>query len=347
MGSPTKADLQSSPVLAVPACTHMYPCPAHALVRSLACPPALHSQTHYAACCLNPASAAIPRHPAAWSSLFLCCTFFARCMRDEHPAAPTSRWSLVYLAEPPTVAVLCVYCSKDGRPLPTIEVEFHNLRIEADALVGSAGNPSVLNSALSVLRTVTCQRPPTTPHTILAGVSGVLKLGVCRVAGGPGGGPGLGNAGDGGSTCKSCVYWSESIEGAGDGVCVHGQGQGRALCGQMECLVGWQTCAEPLPLPCVHPSSVPALLPTRRGALPCLPWHSAGRMTLLLGPPSGGKSVLLQALSGRLRTSRNLRVRNGRPVVGGDMHVPSGEGFATQCCCRYACVVELSVQSSL
>lgn len=31
-------------------------------------------------------------------------------------------------------------------------------------------------------------------------------------------------------------------------------------------------------------------------------------MTLLLGPPSGGKSVLLQALSGRLRSGRNLRV---------------------------------------
>ena len=31
-------------------------------------------------------------------------------------------------------------------------------------------------------------------------------------------------------------------------------------------------------------------------------------MTLLLGPPSGGKSVLLQALSGRLQSGRNLRV---------------------------------------
>ena len=35
----------------------------------------------------------------------------------------------------------------------------------------------------------------------------------------------------------------------------------------------------------------------------------AGRITLLLGPPSGGKSVLLQALSGRLRPGRKLRVR--------------------------------------
>lgn len=98
---------------------------------------------------------------------------------------------------------------KDLRPLPTVEVEYHNLRIEADALVGKAGNPSVLNSALGLLRTVTLQRPPTAPHTILDGISGVLK---------------------------------------------------------------------------------------------------PGRMTLLLGPPSGGKSVLLQALSGRLRPRRNLRI---------------------------------------
>lgn len=47
-------------------------------------------------------------------------------------------------------------------------------------------------------------------------------------------------------------------------------------------------------------------------AAPCISLGVAtGRMTLLLGPPSGGKTVLLQALSGRLRPSRNLRVRQG------------------------------------
>ena len=57
----------------------------------------------------------------------------------------------------------------------------------------------------------------------------------------------------------------------------------------------------------------PASLPCP--ALPCFPAHClplvrrAGRITLLLGPPSGGKSVLLQALSGRLRPGRKLRVR--------------------------------------
>ena len=89
-------------------------------------------------------------------------------------------------------------------------VEWRDLRVTAEALVGSAANPSVLNSFRDALRLVTLQRPPTTPHTILAGVSGVLR---------------------------------------------------------------------------------------------------PGRMTLLLGPPSGGKSVLLKCLSGRLQPSRNLRVR--------------------------------------
>lgn len=33
-----------------------------------------------------------------------------------------------------------------------------------------------------------------------------------------------------------------------------------------------------------------------------------GRMTLLLGPPSSGKTVLLQALAGQLQQSKTLRV---------------------------------------
>jgi ABC-type multidrug transport system ATPase subunit len=108
-----------------------------------------------------------------------------------------------------------------GKPMNTVTVEYRNLRIEADALVGSAGNPSVLNSAKDALRLVTFQRPPTVPHTILDGVSGVLK---------------------------------------------------------------------------------------------------PGRMTLLLGPPSGGKSVLLQALSGRLRSGRNLRISGSIKYNGMELH---------------------------
>lgn len=40
-----------------------------------------------------------------------------------------------------------------------------------------AGNPSVLNSFKDVVRLATLQRPPTVPHTILDGISGVLKPG--------------------------------------------------------------------------------------------------------------------------------------------------------------------------
>ena len=61
--------------------------------------------------------------------------------------------------------------------MPTVTVEYHQLSVEADALVGSAGNPTVLNSVLGMLRTATLQRPPTTPHPILHGVSGVLHPG--------------------------------------------------------------------------------------------------------------------------------------------------------------------------
>ena len=73
---------------------------------------------------------------------------------------------------------------RDSRPLAAVTVEYHNLTIEADALVGSAGNPSMLQSSLSLLRLATCQRPPTAPHTILDNVSGVLRPGVSARAGG-------------------------------------------------------------------------------------------------------------------------------------------------------------------
>ena len=84
---------------------------------------------------------------------------------------------------------------------------------------------------------------------------------------------------------------------------------------------------------CVEPSRQTAVLDVR----------CAGRMTLLLGPPGGGKSVLLQALSGRLRPHRHLRVGgvvkfNGVPlaerqprrtaglVAQRDAHIPGGWG---------------------
>ena len=39
-----------------------------------------------------------------------------------------------------------------------------------------------------------------------------------------------------------------------------------------------------------------------------------GRLTLLLGPPGAGKSVLLQTLAGQLRPSSRVRVRPREPL---------------------------------
>lgn len=48
--------------------------------------------------------------------------------------------------------------------------------MEADALVGSAGNPSVGNSLLALAKRLTLQGGLNTqPYKILKGVSGVLK----------------------------------------------------------------------------------------------------------------------------------------------------------------------------
>ena len=56
-------------------------------------------------------------------------------------------------------------------------------------------------------------------------------------------------------------------------------------------------------------------------ALPtsCLTQHAAlhtlrlqGRLTLLLGPPSSGKSMLMKTIAGQTEPSKSLRVR--RPV---------------------------------
>ena len=44
-----------------------------------------------------------------------------------------------------------------------------------------------------------------------------------------------------------------------------------------------------------------------------------GRLTLLLGPPGSGKSVLLQALSGRLRAHEGLRIDGSIKYNGEDV----------------------------
>jgi ABC-type multidrug transport system ATPase subunit/ABC-type multidrug transport system permease subunit len=105
---------------------------------------------------------------------------------------------------------------------PSVEVEYNNLRIEADALVGAGMNPSVWNSFKSLGSKLLCLGGlETRPLTILDGVSGVLK---------------------------------------------------------------------------------------------------PGKLTLLIGPPGSGKSVLMQALSGRLHLHKGLRQEGSIKYNGEDVH---------------------------
>lgn len=70
--------------------------------------------------------------------------------------------------------------------LPTVQVEYRGLTIQTDALVGSAGTPSLLNSALRVVRLATLQGGlRTAPLTVLDGVSGVLLPGRLTLLLGP------------------------------------------------------------------------------------------------------------------------------------------------------------------
>lgn len=57
---------------------------------------------------------------------------------------------------------------------------------------------------------------------------------------------------------------------------------------------------------------------------PAYPTLPQGRLTLVLGPPGAGKSVLLQTLAGQLRPSKKLRMQgdvryNGQPGTAFDL----------------------------
>ena len=75
---------------------------------------------------------------------------------------------------------------------PTVEIEYNNLTVVADALVGSAGNPTMWNSFKSLAYTLVFRKGlETRPLTILDGVSGVIKPGRLTLLLGP---PGAGKS---------------------------------------------------------------------------------------------------------------------------------------------------------
>ncbi|KAK9829450.1 hypothetical protein WJX72_005937 [[Myrmecia] bisecta] len=80
--------------------------------------------------------------------------------------------------------------ARHGIDVPTVTVEYHKLCVEADALIGSAGIPSLTNVALGTLKTlVGLGGLSTKPMSILKDVSGVLRPGRITLLLGP---PGAG-----------------------------------------------------------------------------------------------------------------------------------------------------------
>lgn len=67
-------------------------------------------------------------------------------------------------------------CRRTHTQLPTVTVEYRGLGVEADALVGEGGNPTVGNAFKELLRGVACQRGlATRPVQLLRDVNGALE----------------------------------------------------------------------------------------------------------------------------------------------------------------------------
>lgn len=73
-----------------------------------------------------------------------------------------------------------------GREFPTVEIQYNNLTVETDALVGEGSNPTVGNSFQDVFRRLTCRGGlATRPLKILDSVTGMLKPGRITLLLGP------------------------------------------------------------------------------------------------------------------------------------------------------------------
>lgn len=78
--------------------------------------------------------------------------------RKRVPPAPPQRERVTRAAHPLRPAPpRCSAVGDDLRWLPEVTLEFRDLRIEADALVGSASVPSVGQSAKGALKKLLCQ----------------------------------------------------------------------------------------------------------------------------------------------------------------------------------------------
>lgn len=69
--------------------------------------------------------------------------------------------------------------------MPTVTVKYENLSVETDALVGSAGIPTVGNTFIHMLQSFVCIKPPTVTHRILHSAKGVLLPGRLTLLLGP------------------------------------------------------------------------------------------------------------------------------------------------------------------
>ncbi|GIL82508.1 hypothetical protein Vretifemale_11338 [Volvox reticuliferus] len=61
--------------------------------------------------------------------------------------------------------------------MPAVTVEYRNLTVRTDALMGSAGLPTVGNSLLSFMKGLVCMKQKTVDHAILDKLSGVIRPG--------------------------------------------------------------------------------------------------------------------------------------------------------------------------
>lgn len=145
-----------------------------------------------------------------------------------------------------------------GVVFPQVTLEYRDLCIEADALVGSGSTPSLGNTLENMMKKLTCQARRGWPGGCMHG----MARQPCRH----------------GMACAACG-WCDACPAAAS----------RCLAWPAWMQGGLKTAKV-------------QILKNVTGAL------RPGTTTLLLGPPGSGKSVFMQALSGRLQSDAKVKV---------------------------------------